>query len=370
MAVKRKTVLIIGGGTGGHITPGIALYEELKNQDARGLFLTGNRDIHFSSLSSVDPLDLLQYGAPRVTKNPLRVPVFAMNFLGAYMKAKRILREYDVNAVVGMGGYISAPALLAAHRAGVPLFLCEQNTVPGRVTRLFEKMARKIFSTFEASEGYLKMKDRIVHAGNPIRTDVLTKINKEEAKKAFHLQHSGKILFAIGGSQGAVKINELMFGLKKKYPEKFKDVGVIWSTGDYSYGTYKTRVQQELEGGSIFMSPFIAKVGLAYRACDIAISRSGAGVMMELAAMGVPSIQIPFPHAAMNHQDKNADAFEKEGAAVKIANEEAVPEKVAPVLFDLLQNPRNLKKMSDRALALARTDASAVIAGTILKELE
>ncbi len=367
--MKAKTVLIIGGGTGGHITPGIALYGELKKQNARGLFLTGNRDVKFSALEAVDPMDLLYYGAPRMIGNPLKLPVFASTFFGAYLRARKIFREYEVDAVVGMGGYISAPALLAARRCDVPLYLCEQNSVPGRVTRLFEKQAKKIFTTFAAGNEYFKNSGAIVPAGNPIRPDVLTGAGKDEAKKAFHLQHSGKIIFAIGGSQGAVKINELVFGLKKQFPEKFKDVGVIWSTGDYSYGTYKKKVQDELEGGSIFLSPFIARVGLAYRACDIAISRSGAGVMMELAAMGVPSLQIPFPHAAMNHQDKNADAFVREGAAVKVANEDAVPEKVAPVLFELLENPRALKRMSERALALAKTDAAAVIASHIMEDL-
>ena len=367
--MKSKTVVIIGGGTGGHITPGIALYEELREQNIRALFLTGVKDARFSSLASVDPMDLLQYSAPKVTKNPLKIPFFAAAFFVAYKKARKLYREYEVDAVIGMGGYTSAPALLAAMRSDIPLYLCEQNTVPGRVTRLFEKKSRRIFVTFEESREYLKMKDLMVHAGNPIRKDLLARVGKEEAKKAFHLEHSGSIIFAIGGSQGALKINELILGLKKKFSGQFKNVGIIWSTGDYSYAAYKDKVQNELEGGSIYLSPFIARVGLAYRACDIAISRSGAGVMMELAAMGLPSIQIPFPHAAMNHQDKNADAFVKGGAALKIANEDATPEKVAPLLFDLLGNPRALKKMSERAYAMAKIDASAIIAGHIIKDL-
>ena len=137
--------------------------------------------------------------------------------------------------------------------------------------------------------------------------------------------------------------------LKKAYPHEFKNIGIIWSTGDYSFDEYKNKSQTEVEAGSVYISPYIKRVGKAYRACDISISRSGAGVMMELAAAGVPSILIPYPYAAMDHQSKNADSFAAAGAAVKITDEDAVAEKVAPVLFDLLNSPRKLKAMSDCA---------------------
>ena len=137
------------------------------------------------------------------------------------------------------------------------------------------------------------------------------------------------------------------------------NIGIIWSTGDFSYGRYEEAMRETADAGSIYLSPFIEKVGLAYRASDMAISRSGSGVMMELAAMGVPSMLIPFPYAAMNHQDKNADVFVESGAAIKITNEDAVPEKVGPVLHELLKNPTALRKMSARALESALPDAAA-----------
>jgi UDP-N-acetylglucosamine--N-acetylmuramyl-(pentapeptide) pyrophosphoryl-undecaprenol N-acetylglucosamine transferase len=251
----------------------------------------------------------------------------------------------------------------------VPLFLCEQNSVPGKVTKFFEKHARKIYGTFRGATSYLKFGDRYLLAGNPIRKKVMVESFKEDARKAFHLGHSKKVILVIGGSQGAVRINELIFGLKKDYPDDLKNVGIIWSTGDFSYQKYKDRVNNEIDEGSIYLSPFIDRVGLAYRAADVALSRSGAGVMMELAAMGVPSIQIPYPHAADNHQDKNADEFVQAGAAVKVSNEDAVPEKVMPVLHDLLNNPRALRQMSEKALAVARVDAAEVIVKDIVNNV-
>jgi UDP-N-acetylglucosamine--N-acetylmuramyl-(pentapeptide) pyrophosphoryl-undecaprenol N-acetylglucosamine transferase len=291
--------------------------------------------------------------------------MFFFRFAGAVLKTVRIIKKNNVSAVVGMGGYVSAPALLAAGFCKVPIFLCEQNTVPGKVTLKFEKKCEKIFGTFPDSISYLKMPEKYVHCGNPIRNNVLVQTPKGEAKKAFHLEHCDKIILIIGGSQGAVKLNNLVLGLKKAYPREFKNIGIIWSTGDYSFDEYKQKSQDGVEAGSIYISPYIKRVGKAYRACDISISRSGAGVMMELAAAGVPSILIPYPHAAMDHQSKNADSFASAGAAVKISDDDAVAEKIAPILFDLLNNPRKLKTMSDCAKQASKIDAADVIVKNI-----
>jgi len=208
-----------------------------------------------------------------------------------------------------------------------------------------------------------------VLAGNPIRKNVLAAPDRESARRAFNMRHCKKVILAIGGSQGAMTINELVLGLKASYPGEFKDVGIIWSTGGLSYEKYKQAVQRIGDTGSLYMSPFIDEVGAAYMAIDIAISRSGSGVMVELAAMGVPSILIPFPYAAMDHQDRNADEFVKAGASVKIANADAVPEKVFPALSELLGNPTLLSRMSARAREAARPDAAAAVVKSVMETI-
>ncbi len=370
MAVKSINVLIAGGGTGGHISPGVALYEEFRSRGMGAIFLVGKKDERFSSLEDVSAGDLIAYSAPTLTKNIFKLPFFALSFLLAVIAARRIIRKNEIRAVIGMGGYVSAPALIAARTLGVPLFLCEQNAVPGKVTASFEKHASRVYGTFIGALEYLSFKDKYVNAGNPIRKKVLGKTSIAEARRAFHLEASKKVILAIGGSQGALRINELVHGLKTGFAREFKDVGIIWSTGSYSYDKFKSMVQSDMEGGAIYMSPFIDKVGLAYAACDLAISRSGSGVMMELAAMGIPSIQIPYPFAAMDHQDKNADDFVRAGAAIKISNEDAVPEKVAPVIIGLLGNDRQLNKMKEAALRAAKPDAAAVIVEDIARTVE
>ncbi len=363
------SVLIVAGGTGGHISPGIALYEAFREAGVRALFLSGKRDARFSSLNDIAREDLNLYRAPSFSKNPGKLLLFPAAFALAMLAVRKVIKKNNVRAVIGMGGYVSAPALMAAKLMKVPLFLCEQNSVPGKVTKFFEKHAAMIFGTFRGATEYLKFKEKYVLAGNPIRKKVLVEAFKEDARKTFHLGHSKKVVLVIGGSQGAVRINELVFGLKKDFSDELKNVGFIWSTGDFSYQEYKEKINTEIDEGSVYLSPFIDKVGLAYRAADIAISRSGAGVMMELAAMGVPSIQIPYPHAADNHQDKNADEFVQAGAAVKINNTDAVPEKVMPVLHDLMNNPRALERMSKKALEVAMVNAAETIVNEIVKEV-
>ena len=195
-------------------------------------------------------------------------------------------------------------------------------------------------------------------------------VSRTDAKKAFNLGHCEKIILVIGGSQGALTLNELVFGLKKQYSGDFKNIGIIWSTGDYSFDKYRERIQNEIEAGSIFLSPYIKRVGKAYNACDVAISRSGSGVMMELAAAGVPSVLIPYPYAAMDHQNKNADSFVEAGAAVKIMNEDAVPEKVATALFDLLNSSKKLKLMSENARRVSMPDSADIIVSKIKEILK
>jgi len=365
-----KNILIIGGGTGGHISPGIALYEKISEDGTMNpFFLCGKNDMRFSSLADLEPGTVHSYNAPSLTKNPIKLPAFLLNFARAVLKAVRIINKNRIDAVIGMGGYVSAPALIAAKIKKVPIFLCEQNSVPGKVTIKMEKYCSKVFETFEESRKYLNMPKKFVLAGNPIRNNILVEVSKEEAKKSFHLSHCEKVIFVVGGSQGAVRLNELILGLKREYHREFKNIGVIWSTGDFSFEDYKERAHREVDGGSLYISPYIKKVGKAYRACDICISRSGSGVMMELAAAGVPSILIPYPYAADNHQEKNADAFVDAGAAVKISDADATPDKVAPILFELLGNKKKLKEMSLCASKIAKVDAADIIVGHIKKEL-
>jgi UDP-N-acetylglucosamine--N-acetylmuramyl-(pentapeptide) pyrophosphoryl-undecaprenol N-acetylglucosamine transferase len=365
----KKRVLIVGGGTGGHISPGISLYEECMKRGVEAYMLVGTRDKKFKYLSEIDSERLFYYGAPSLSKNILKLPILLVKLCCSFLKVKSMLKKYEIEGIVGMGGYVSGPALLAAKILKIPVYLCEQNTVPGKVTLLFAKYAEKIFTTFDSTKNYIKDEylEKIFCAGNPVRKKILEIADKDEARKHFNLQHCDKIILTIGGSQGAVKLNELVLNLKLEYPEELKSIGIIWCTGKYSFETYRSKVYENSDMGSIYMSPFIEDVGMAYNASDIAIARSGAGVMVELAAKGIPSILVPYPNAASDHQNKNADEFVDSGASIKIHNDDARAEIVGPVLFDILNNSRKLDQMGDKAVKKAKIDAAQNIINMIVK---
>lgn len=366
----KGTVLISGGGTGGHIMPGIALYEEFKSKGYNPILLVGADDVKFSALNAIE--NLQTYNAPTMWKNIFNLPAFTMRFIMALTWTMRFITKNNVDAVIGMGGYVSAPSLVAALLKKIPVYLCEQNVVPGMVTSFFAKRAKAIFTTFEATANYFDvgMAYTIIHAGNPLRKHVLKQVEKDVALKRFNMMHCKKVILVIGGSQGALKINELMYDMIIQFPESFADTGIIWSTGTYSYEQFKDKLQNVTHSVSIFLAPYIIDVDNSYAACDIAISRSGAGVLMELAAWGIPSILIPYPYAAKDHQKKNALEFVKVGAAELIKNSEATAQNVAQLLFDLLDNETLLARMSAKAKSLAKIDAAHDIVNFIAKECE
>lgn len=365
-------ILIAGGGTGGHIFPGISLYNEFKKKDISAGMLVGKRDVHFSPLSDIDAGCIYYYNAPLFTKNILKMPVFLLQFFKATVRAVMLIKKMKADAVIGMGGYVSAPALAAAVILRIPYFLCEQNSVPGKATVLFASKARMIFTTFKNTGDYLKdgIKSKIINYGNPLRDNVFSKLTKQDARRIFYLSHCKKVILVIGGSQGAAQINELFLNIKKNYTDELKNTGIIWVTGDLTYRKYKEELNEMLGDGSVYLAPFIDNIGAAYRASDLAVSRAGAGGMMELAATGLPSVLIPYPYAADNHQEKNAENFERAGAAVRIRNSEAGPEKVGDIIINLLSNPVQLSRMAEKARSVSLNDAGKNIINAVIGELK
>jgi UDP-N-acetylglucosamine--N-acetylmuramyl-(pentapeptide) pyrophosphoryl-undecaprenol N-acetylglucosamine transferase len=369
MNFTKKSILITGGGTGGHISPGIALYEQCKEMGIDAYLLVGKNDLKFTYLKEIDAGHLLVYGAPQFTINPFKLPFFILKFFFMVMRARKMFAENGIDCVIGMGGYVSAPALSAARMAGKGYWLCEQNTAPGKVTIHFAKKARAIFTTFEDTKRFVKsaIAAKCVTMGNPVRKKVLVSTDVRDARQYFSLDHCEQVVLVIGGSQGALTLNELVVGIKKKFADDFSRIGIIWCTGAQSFEKYRAIVREEKGMGSVYISPFVEDVGLAYRAADIAISRSGAGVMAEIAAMGLPSILIPYPHAAADHQNKNADVFARSGASIKVANNEATAEKIAPMILDILMSEQKRIMMSKKAFAEGRVDAAKDIIEAVSK---
>lgn len=365
----KDSILITGGGTGGHLSPGIALFEECCSRGISAYMLIGEKDRKFNYLREVDSDRLISYSAPSFSKNPFLLPFFVLRFFLSVFRALRIMNRIGSDDIVGMGGYVSAPALFAAKISKRNIFLCEQNTVPGKVTMKFARKSKNIFSTFEESKTYFKpnLRDKIITVGNPVRKKVLCDMDKESAKKYFNLGHCSKIVLVIGGSQGALQLNDLILNLKLNYQSEFSNAGIIWCTGSQSYDKYSRIVKENNKLGSVYISPFVEDVGIAYRAADIAISRSGSGVMMEFAAMELPSILIPYPYAAADHQSKNAEAFSTIGAALKVDSADAKAEKFASLFFSVLSSESRLAQMRNACAKAAKINAAGEIIDNIIK---
>ncbi len=367
----KLNILIAGGGTGGHIFPGIALYEEFKKSGINAALLVGRRDLGFFPVLTIGSDNVFYYYAYQYNKNFLKLIPFFIKFIISVFKIMMLLKRQKINAVIGMGGFVSAPALASAYILKKPVFLCEQNTIPGRVNVFFAKKAKKIFTSFKITTRYFRkdMEKKILYSGNPLRELVLSRLTKNAARKSYNLVHCKKILMVIGNSPGARQINELFLEILKIFENELMDTGIIWITGNSSFEKYRDTVNDWNGGSSVFLSPFMENIGASYRASDLVLSMAGAGSIMEFAAAGLPSVLIPYPYAAGNHQEKNAEVYARAGAAVVIKKEEAVPEKAGGIIIDILNNPIQLSRMAENARSMAKINAAGDIVKNVTGEL-
>jgi UDP-N-acetylglucosamine--N-acetylmuramyl-(pentapeptide) pyrophosphoryl-undecaprenol N-acetylglucosamine transferase len=274
-----------------------------------------------------------------------------------------ILREFDPAVVVGSGGYVSAPVIRAAYKLGMPIYFQEQNSLPGLATRTLGKMADTIFTAYESAARYLPAeKCRLV--GNPLRPDLLD-IRRDCGAKEFSLDSQKKTLLILGGSSGARSINDLVSGIFKagSLPADWQ---ILWQTGQKDFGEVSAALSGIKFSGRIL--PFIDNMSAAYACADLVLSRAGAMALAEMAARGLPSILIPYPHATGNHQTLNARAFGDTSAAILLA--EPVPqENFESVLKNILADEGRRAQMSSNAKKLARPEAAKIIARTVLDRI-
>ncbi|MFH1227035.1 MAG: UDP-N-acetylglucosamine--N-acetylmuramyl-(pentapeptide) pyrophosphoryl-undecaprenol N-acetylglucosamine transferase [Planctomycetota bacterium] len=337
-AVASKKVIIAGGGTGGHLFPGIALAQQFL---CKPLFLCTDRPF--------DSQQLARYGfyfrvlpSPRLSLKPGFIVKMAKSL---YESFKRI-EEFQPDLVIGLGGYGSFGPLLAALLKGIPFILLEQNLLPGRVTRLFNPFARTIMCQWSSSAGYLYNRNNISITGSPLRKEIRN-IARAEAKSKLGLTRD-KVIAVVGGSQGAHAVNQAIIG-KADYLAKSADkAAIIHLTGEKDYHDVKSAYDKN--GIESFVSPFYEDMSVIYSAADIVLSRSGGIAIAEIAFFGLPMILIPFPQAADNHQFFNARDVAAKGAGVIIPQNQlgGKLEDIVKLLFD---NSR-LAEMSQKSMAL------------------
>jgi UDP-N-acetylglucosamine--N-acetylmuramyl-(pentapeptide) pyrophosphoryl-undecaprenol N-acetylglucosamine transferase len=268
---------------------------------------------------------------------------------------------FKPKVAIGSGGYVAGPAVFAASLTGAKVMLLEQNSYPGVTTRILQKYADEIHISFQNSTKYLKKKENIFLTGNPVRSS-LKKINKSDAVKAFGLSADKKVLLVLGGSLGAASINESVASCLPVLQKH--DIQIIWQTGKNYFKSFNS-----FSSINIFVSEFINDMNLAYSSCDLLISRAGATTIAEILVLEIPSIIVPSPNVAENHQYHNAEYLSQNGAAVLI-NDNEVKEKLPSVLVNLIRDDNKLKTLRDNCSKISRPGAAHIIAERAIRYAE
>ncbi len=362
---KPLKVIVSGGGTGGHIFPAISIANAIKRRwsDAEILFVGAEGRMEMERVPKagyeIIGLPVAGFDRKRLHKN---VAVL-FKFMRSLRMAKNIVRQFNPDIAVGVGGYASGPTLRAASNAGVPTLLQEQNSYAGVTNKWLAKKASKICVAYDGMERFFP-KDKIVLTGNPCRQDLsLPSERKQEAYDFFKLDPTKKTILMVGGSLGARTLNESIIGA---FPDiSNADIQIIWQCGKY----YHREMQQLKDAGripsNIHLFDFVSRMDYAYAIADLVISRAGAGSISEFCLLGKPVILVPSPNVAEDHQTSNAKALVQKEAAIMVRDADA-----RQVLFStalkLVKDDQQLQTLSENITRLAEYDS----ADRIVDEIE
>ena len=367
--MDKLKVILSGGGTGGHIYPAVAVAEALKRRLGDGVELLFVGAEGKMEMEKVPALGYRIEGLPvvglqrRLTLRNLQVPFKVAESL---RKARRVIREFGADVVVGFGGYASAPVLWNAQRMGIPTLIQEQNSYAGVTNKILASRAKRICVAYEGMERFFP-KDRIVMTGNPLRGRLLEQhdpaVLKTEGLTYFGLTADKPIVLVVGGSLGTRTLNNTMKANVDRITSEGK-VQVIWQTGKF-YEREMTEFMQSRSSEGIWRGAFIDRMDLAYAVADVVVGRSGAGTVSELCLVGKPAIFVPSPNVAEDHQTKNAMALVRKDAALLVPDSEAVTA-LFPVVDQLLADPARMQRMAANIKALGIADSADRIVDELL----
>lgn len=365
--MKNPRIIISGGGTGGHIFPAVSIANALKKlrPEADILFVGAKDRMEMQRVpqAGYKIIGLPVKGLIRPLWSPKNIGIL-IDFLKSKREVKKIIKEFKPDVAVGVGGYASAATLNAAYDMGVPCLIQEQNSFAGLTNKTLAKKASKICVAYDGMERFFPA-DRILLIGNPIRQSLLNpELDKTEALAEFGLTSSKPVILLIGGSLGARTLNNSV--LKSLELIRSSNVQFIWQTGSY----YKESIANELEKcgkpDNLYVTDFIRSMDKAYKAADLVISRAGASSISELCLLGKPSILVPSPNVAEDHQTHNAMALVRKEAALLVKDIEA-EEKLIPLAVKTVNDQNKLHSLGANALAMALTDSDVRIAEEVLQ---
>jgi len=367
-ALKMRFI-VTGGGTGGHIYPALAIAKGLREKYPQAEILYIGKDGGLEA--DLVPAEGFTFRPVRVRGLQRRLSLTNLVALWqagtAFFHARRMISDFQPSAVIGTGGYVCGPVILAAVFLKVPALVHEQNALPGVTTRLLARLVKLTALTFAGSGQHLPRQARFKVTGLPVRPE-FSPGRREEARKALGLPPEGFFILSFGGSQGARTLNRAMQEVITRFRDRL-DVRFLHVTGPAQYEEFCKGFPLP-ENGNTTIKPYLYEMPLALSAADLVICRAGAATLAELTLTGTPAILAPYPYAAGNHQEYNARALAEEGAAIVIQDAELTGEVLANQIDKLLAEPGRLAAMAEASRRLGRPRALADILQCVEELLE
>lgn len=363
MSEMSKRVIIAGGGTGGHIFPAIAIANALRKIDGNIeiLFVGAKGKMEMEKVPQagfkIEGLDIAGFNRSSLIKN-IGLP---FKLIKSFLQVRKIVKRFQPDAVIGVGGYSSFPVLKTAQAKGIPTFIHESNSFAGKSNMMLGNKATKIFTGTDGMEKFFP-KEKIMITGNPVRTTIAeSTVTRAEGLQFFSLEKEKKTVLVVGGSLGAKSINEAI----DKGLDDLLNAGlqIIWQTGKPYSAKAKESTSEEK---SVWVNDFITQMEYAYAAADIVVARAGAMTVAELCVVKKPVLFVPYPFAAEDHQTVNARQLVNKQAALMVKDDEAM-EKLVSMTIELAKDENKQEELKRNIAALAITDADKKIAEEVLK---
>lgn len=359
-------LLIAGGGTGGHLFPGVAVAEEFLSRDPANkiLFVGTERGIEGRVLPRLGfRHEFIAAAGVRRMSRLAQLKGLAMLLYG-YSQSRKILREFQPDLVLGVGGYASGPVVLAARGLQIRRFIHEQNAIPGITNKFLARYVEKVFVSLDESQKFFPQ-HKLVLTGNPVRKEILAQMQQQGAESE---TKDTLNLLIFGGSAGAHSINMATAAALPLLAGEKERLSITHQTGEKDLPEIRAAYEQAQMRGKVV--PFIEDMAAAYGEADLVICRAGATTIAEVTACGKPCIFIPYPHAVDDHQRLNAEALLKKQAGFMLLERELTGESLAQLIRELMNDPRQLQCIGENARGLARLDAARVIVDEMLREPE
>ena len=361
-------IMITGGGTGGHIFPALAVADAIKVMMPHAKFLfvgaEGKMEMERVPQAGYDIIGLPVAGFQRgfSWSSISRNISFPIKLLRSARKARRIVQDFNPQIVIGTGGYASGPVMRAAQNMDIPTVIQEQNSYPGITNRYLAKKANKICVAYEGLEEWFPA-DKIIHTGNPVRQDIVNVgAKRQEALQHFGLDMARKTIYITGGSLGARTLNDAIMAAEGVLSTP-NAPNVIWQCGRFYHEMVKDCAVAQLP--NVHLLPFVDRADLAYAASDVVVARAGALTISELCIVGVPTVLVPSPNVAEDHQTKNALALSQIGAARIIRDADAAEKLITEALL-ILENDGLAFSLSENIRPLGKPNAAKAIADAAL----